>query len=85
MRAPYKLLFKGFEVIRHVPDEQPTNFQYKKPPIPPAIVPATYSQFLLNHCCTIYIIYRRLFRFEPIKKVDIGFNLQKGTIRIVFR
>lgn len=27
IKAPYKLLFMGLEVIIHVPDEQPINFQ----------------------------------------------------------
>jgi hypothetical protein len=29
IRAPYKVLLMGLEVIIHVPLEQPTNFQYK--------------------------------------------------------
>ena len=36
---PYKVEFNGLEVMAQAPDEQPTNFQYKKPNTPPVPTP----------------------------------------------
>jgi len=38
-KAPYKVDLKGLDQIAQVPSIQPTNFQYKKPPRAPVIVP----------------------------------------------
>ena len=47
MRAPYKLLFKGFEVIMQVPFAQPTNFQYMNPAMEPSKIPMKSSLYFL--------------------------------------
>jgi len=41
--------FIGFDVIKQVPDAQPTNFQYKKPAIKPKPMPKKVNQFLLQY------------------------------------
>jgi hypothetical protein len=45
INAPYKVLLMGLEVIMHVPLEQPTNFQYKKPANAPRVMPIKFSLF----------------------------------------
>ena len=40
---PYKLELSGLEVMAHAPEAHPTNFQYKKPNIPPIPTPISVS------------------------------------------
>jgi hypothetical protein len=40
---PYKLEFKGLEVMAQAPEAQPTNFQYRKPKTPPIATPISVS------------------------------------------
>ena len=40
---PYKLELSGLEVMAHAPEAHPTNFQYRKPNIPPAATPVSVS------------------------------------------
>jgi hypothetical protein len=46
IKAPYNVLLIGLEVIMHVPLEQPTNFQYKKPAIAPRVMPINSRLYL---------------------------------------
>ncbi len=57
------VLFKGLDVILHVPVIQPTYFQYKKPPMPPAIAPIKYKMFLRKNVAIVLILKKLLFLF----------------------
>lgn len=54
MSDPYKLLFKGFEVIIQVPFAQPMNFQYMNPAMEPSKIPIKSNLYFLKIVFMMY-------------------------------
>jgi len=57
IKAPYKLLFIGLEVIMQAPLAQPINFQYAKPAMAPRHMPIKSRLYFKTNEFTINLFY----------------------------